>query len=379
LIVPFLDLSAVNAPYREELKEAFARVLHRGWFIAGAELEAFEQEFAQFCQTKYCVGVANGLDALILILEGYKLMGKLKEGDEVIVPGNTFIASILAIYKAGLKPILVDPEETSYNLSLENVHLVTTNKTKAIMAVHLYGQCADAIRLREFCDQNGLLLIEDAAQAHGATIESKIAGSIGHAAGFSFYPGKNLGALGDGGAITTDDTELYNILMAYRNYGSEKKYHNKYQGLNSRLDEVQAALLRVKLKYLSQDNKIRNQLATQYKTYIQNPLITLPNVLQDRCHVWHLFVVRCKQRDELATHLREQGIHTAIHYPVSPNRQEGYPELQNAFIPLSERLHEEILSLPMSPVHSSDEVQYVSYVINEFNLKKAITDNQYFF
>jgi len=353
-------------PYHEELEEVFSKVLRRGWFIIGEELEAFEQEFAQFCNSSYCIGVANGLDALILILEGYKILGKLREGDEVIVPGNTFIATILAIYKAGLKPVLVDPEETSYNLSLENVHLATTDKTKAIMAVHLYGQCADAIRLREYCDQNGLLLIEDAAQAHGATIESKIAGSIGHAAGFSFYPGKNLGALGDGGAITTDDTELYNILMAYRNYGSEKKYHNKYQGLNSRLDEVQAALLRVKLKYLSQDNKIRNQLATQYKTSIQNPLITLPEVLSDRCHVWHLFVVRCKQRDELATHLREQGIHTAIHYPVSPNRQEGYPELQNAFIPLSERLHEEILSLPMSPVLLDSEITYICNVINNY-------------
>lgn len=364
--VSFLNLGIVNAPYQNELEIAFLRVLNKGWFITGSELEAFEQEFSQYCNVKHCLGVANGLDALILIMEGYKLLGKLKEGDEVIVPGNTFIASILAIFKSGLKPILVDPEEKSYNLSLENIEKAITKKTKAIMPVHLYGQCADMIRIKSFCNRNGMLLIEDAAQAHGATIEGQPAGSMGHAAGFSFYPGKNLGALGDGGAITTNDTELYEILRAYRNYGSEKKYHNKYRGLNSRLDEIQAAFLSVKLKYLNRENTVRNELAQVYKSRIQNPDVVLPYVHPERSHVWHLFVIRCVQRDDLAAYLSSKGIQTVIHYPVAPNKQEGYPELKDAFIPFSERLHAEVLSLPMSPVHSVEEIEYVSDVINQF-------------
>lgn len=369
-MIKFLDLKAVNEQYRPEIDAAIQRVLDSGWYLLGEEGEAFECEFADYCQADHCLGVANGLDALVLILMGYRELGLMSEGDEVIVPANTYIASILAISRAGLKPVLVEPDELTYNIDPTLIEAAITERTKAIMAVHLYGQCADMDPICRIAKKHGLKVIEDAAQAHGATYRGRKAGSLGDAAGFSFYPGKNLGALGDGGAVTTCDSQLADAITALRNYGSHEKYHNKYKGMNSRLDEIQAAVLRVKLHYLDSDTEKRRTVAEAYLSALssQSSALTVPHVADYGVPAWHLFVVRTMQRDELVKHLMEHGIQTVIHYPVPPHRQAAYPELGGQSLPLTEAIHRQVLSLPFSPILSSKSVNFVSEAISRFLL-----------
>jgi dTDP-4-amino-4,6-dideoxygalactose transaminase len=366
VIIPFLDLKAINGQYRDELIAATTRVIDSGWYIQGAEVKAFEKEFADYCGSKHCIGVANGLDALILTLRAWKEMGKLKEGDEVIVPANTYIASILAITENGLVPVLVEPNETTFNLCLEKTAAAITAKTKAIVAVHLYGQISPMPALMQLADKHDLLVLEDAAQAHGAGIGGRKAGSWGHAAGFSFYPGKNLGALGDAGAVTTDDDVLAATIRALGNYGSHKKYENLYQGVNSRLDEIQAAMLRVKLRHLDKEIQARREVAEYYLANIDHPDIHLPVVGDRESHVWHLFVLRSAQRGALQSHLVEQSIQTLIHYPVAPHQQAAYDCWRGMRYPLTESIHQTVLSLPMSPVMSDENVSKVVELCNRF-------------
>lgn len=347
--VPFLSARDVNARFADELKAAVARVIDSGWYILGEEVAAFEQEFAAYCGVRHAVGVGNGLDALSLILRGYRQLGALREGDEVIVPGNTFIASFLAITENRLVPVPVEPDPTTFNLDPSRVEDAIGPRTRAIMAVHLYGQLADMAALSALARQRGLLLIEDAAQAHGASGAGRKAGAWGDAAGFSFFPTKNLGALGDGGAVVTDDDALARCVAALRNYGSETKYHHPFQGINSRLDEIQAAMLRVKLKYLDEDIARRRDVARRYLAAVRHPDILLPTVVDDERHVWHLFVVRSDRRDALQRHLHNQGVQSQVHYPVPPHLQPAYPSLHDIRLPLTERLHREVLSLPMGP------------------------------
>ena len=365
-MIKFLDLKAVNEQYRPEIDAAIKRVLDSGWYLLGEEGERFEREFADYCQADHCLGVANGLDALILILMGYRELGLMSEGDEVIVPANTYIASILAISRAGLKPVLVEPNELTYNLDPTLIEAAITERTKAIMAVHLYGQCADMDPICRIAQKHGLKVIEDAAQAHGATYRGCKAGSLGDAAGFSFYPGKNLGALGDGGAVTTCDSQLADAISALRNYGSHEKYHNKYKGMNSRLDEIQAAILRVKLAYLDEDAQKRRAVANHYLSGISHLELMLPYVAGYGAHAWHLFVIRHPKRDALAEHLKSQEIQTMIHYPVPPHRQTAYKELAVQSFGLTEAIHSQVLSLPMSPCMSLKSVNFVSSAISNF-------------
>ena len=367
-MIKFLDLKAVNEQYRPEIDAAIQRVLDSGWYLLGEEGEAFEREFADYSQVDHCLGVANGLDALVLILLGYKELGFMQEGDEVIVPANTYIASILAISRAGLKPILVEPDELTYNLDPNLIEAAISERTRAIMAVHLYGQCADMDPICRIAKKHGLKVIEDAAQAHGATYRGRKAGSLGDAAGFSFYPGKNLGALGDGGAVTTCDGQLADAITALRNYGSHEKYHNKYKGMNSRLDEIQAAVLRVKLGYLDIDTEKRRTVAETYLSALssQSLALTLPYVADYGLPAWHLFVVRTARRGELVKHLMVHGIQTVIHYPVPPHQQAAYPELGGQFLPLTEAIHREVLSLPLSSCLAESSVEIVSQSVLEF-------------
>ncbi|WOB28574.1 MULTISPECIES: DegT/DnrJ/EryC1/StrS family aminotransferase [Xanthomonas] len=364
--VPFLDLRAVNARYADELKAAAARVIDAGWYVLGQELAAFEEEFAGYCGAAHAVGVGNGLDALSLILRGYRELGVLREGDEIIVPANTFIATFLAISQNHLVLVPVEPDPVTFNMDTASVEKAIGPRTRAIMAVHLYGQLADMAALQTLAHRYGLLLIEDAAQAHGATVQGKRAGAFGDAAAFSFFPTKNLGALGDGGAVVTSDTRLAERIRALRNYGSEVKYQHLYQGVNSRLDELQAALLRVKLGYLDEEIALRRAVARRYLQGIDNPLIVLPTVVSDEQHVWHLFVVRSPQRDALQAHLLRHGIHAQIHYPVPPHRQPAYATLGDACLPVSERLHAEVLSLPMGPALDAASVERVIAACQSF-------------
>ncbi|MFZ0869361.1 MAG: DegT/DnrJ/EryC1/StrS family aminotransferase [Rhodanobacter sp.] len=347
--VPFLSLKDVNARYADELKAAAARVIDSGWYVLGDEVAAFEHEFAEYCGVRHAVGVGNGLDALSLILRGYKELGAIEEGDEVIVPGNTFIASFLAITENRLVPVPVEPDPTTFNMDPAAVEVAIGPRTRAIMAVHLYGQLADMPALTALARRHNLLLIEDAAQAHGAMSDGRKAGAFGDAAAFSFFPAKNLGALGDGGAVVTDDTLLAERIAALRNYGSDVKYRHLFQGLNSRLDEMQAAMLRVKLKYLDEDVAWRRRVARRYRDGIRHPHIQLPDVAHEEQHAWHLFVVRCSRRDALQRHLQALGIQSQVHYPVPPHRQPAYAALRNSQLPLTDRLHDEVLSLPMGP------------------------------
>ncbi len=367
-MIKFLDLKAVNEQYRPEIDAAIKRVLDSGWYLLGEEGEAFEREFADYSQVDHCLGVANGLDALVLILMGYRELGLMSEGDEIIVPANTYIASILAISRAGLKPILVEPDELTYNLDPNLIEAAISERTRAIMAVHLYGQCADMDPICRIAKKHGLKVIEDAAQAHGATYRGRKAGSLGDAAGFSFYPGKNLGALGDGGAVTTCDGQLADAITALRNYGSHEKYHNKYKGMNSRLDEIQSAILRVKLAYLDEDTEKRRFLANKYLSALKSRPISLttPHFADYGVPAWHLFVVRTSQRDHLVKHLIEHGIQTVIHYPVPPHRQAAYRELRGQSLPLTEAIHREVLSLPISPVLSDSDVGHVVESVCKF-------------
>ncbi|MEI7353509.1 DegT/DnrJ/EryC1/StrS family aminotransferase [Pectobacterium versatile] len=368
-MIDFLDLKEVNANYKNELKNAFSRVLDSGWYISGNELCKFEKQFSIYCGTRHAIGVANGLDALILTLRAWKTLGKLKNGDEIIVQANTYIASVLAITENGLTPVLVEPDPVTYNLSSESIKSVITSKTKAILPVHLYGQISPMNEITEIAKAHKLLVLEDCAQAHGALLSGKKAGAWGDAAGFSFYPGKNLGALGDAGAITTDDDELADALKALRNYGSHKKYENLYQGVNSRLDELQAALLTVKLKYLDETNRRRQEIAKAYCSGINNELIALPHLPKWTAeHVWHLFVIQCDNRDALQKFLSEKGIQTLIHYPTPPHLQHAYQELGlgEGSLPITESIHKRVLSLPMGPTLSDTEVQTVITALNEY-------------
>lgn len=369
-MTPFLDLQAINAQYRAELIAACTRVIDSGWYIGGKELNQFEQEFSVYCGSSHCIGVANGLDALILTLRAWLELGRLQPGDEVIVPANTYIASILAISANGLTPVLVEPDVASFNLSPTNARAAITAKTRAILPVHLYGQLADMPAIMALAREYGLLVLEDAAQAHGAAIDGKKAGCWGDAAGFSFYPGKNLGALGDAGAITTNDFELASTLRALRNYGSHEKYKNLFKGVNSRLDEIQAAMLCVKLRYLDTETSRRQEIAIAYTLGISHPEIELPiqgSVSKDlENHVFHLYVIRCKQREALQKHLSANGIQTLIHYPIPPHQQEAYTEWNTQNYPLTESMHRSVLSLPMGPTMSDADVQAVISAVNSF-------------
>ena len=363
-MISFLDLKNINELYRDNFLTALNRVLDSGWYILGEEVKRFETAFADYCGTKYCIGVGNGLDALTMILIAYDF----KPGSEVIVPANTYIASILAITRAGLTPILIEPNIETYNIDINLIEEKINEKTCAIMPVHLYGQVAEMAEINKIAKKYGLKVIEDAAQAHGASLKGKRTGCFGDAAGFSFYPGKNLGALGDGGSITTDDRELYDKIIALRNYGSYKKYVNTYKGLNSRLDELQAAFLGEKLLMLDSDNEKRRKIAEYYLQNIRNKEIILPYVGDRNSHVWHLFVIRTKKRGFLKNYLSDKGIQTQIHYPISPHKQEAYKEFDSLKLPVTEKIHREVLSLPISPVLRIDEVCAITDAINNFSI-----------
>lgn len=365
-MIKFLDLEKVTASHGEEINEAVTRVVNSGWYLQGNENEKFEKDFADYIGTEFCVGCANGLDALIWIFRAYVEMGVMKPGDEVIVPANTYIASILAISENGLVPVLVEPDINTYQIDLEKIEAAITPRTKAILIVHLYGQCAYTEKIGELCRKYDLKLIEDNAQAHGCKFNGRRTGSIGDAAGHSFYPGKNLGALGDAGAVTTNDSELAKVIRAVANYGSAKKYVFKYTGRNSRLDEIQAAVLDVKLRHLDDDNERRKQIAEMYINGITNPAVITPKVADRDAHVFHIFPIRTEKRDELQNYLAEHEVQTNIHYPIAPHKQECYRDWNSWSFPITEKIHAEELSLPISPVLTDEEVNEVIRLINEW-------------
>jgi len=370
--IKFLDLQKINNFHRQEYDAAIKKVLDSGWYILGNELNELEKNFAAFCSVKHCIGVSNGLDALILILRAYIEMGLMKEGDEIIVPSNTYIATILTISHNNLKPVLVEPIILTYNIDPHNIEKIITDKTKAILPVHLYGQCAEMDQINEIAKKYNLKVIEDSAQAHGAIYKGKRTGNLGDASGFSFYPGKNLGAFGDAGAVTTNDDKLAEVIRALRNYGSHQKYYNLYVGFNDRLDEIQAALLNVKLKYIDNENQRRREIAKLYCDNIKNPKIILPVVdtkypiLDYKGHVWHLFVVRTEKRNEFQKYLNDNGIQTVIHYPVPPHKQEAYKYMNGLNLPITEKIHKEVLSLPIGSHLNDHEIEYIVKKINEF-------------
>ncbi len=362
--VSFLDLHEVNERFRPEMDAAVKRVLDSGWYLLGKEDEVFEAAFAEYCGVKHCIGCANGLDALILII---RAMG-IGPGDEVIVPASTYIASILAISANGATPILVEPDAQTLLIDTAKIEAAVTPKTKAIMVVHLYGRAVEMKPVWEVAQRHGLKVIEDSAQAHGARYQGKCTGNLGDASGFSFYPGKNLGCLGDGGCVTTNDDALATAIRALRNYGSEKKYHNLYKGWNSRLDEIQAALLSVKLPHLDADNAYRRAIAQRYRAEIKHPKIVLPTEPADVLgHVWHVFPILCETRDTLQAYLAEHGIQTLIHYPIPPHQQPAYAEWAGQSYPISEKIHAQELSLPIGPTLSDEAVDYVIATINAWN------------
>lgn len=359
-MIRWLDLGKVNERFRTEIDARIKGVLDSGWYLQGKENGRFCEHFATFCGTKHALGVANGLEALALIIRAYGF----GVGDEIIVPANTFIASILAISQSGCTPVLVEPDPATYCIDPARIEAAITPHTKAIMVVHLYGQATPMQQVEEVAQRHGLKVIEDAAQAHGAMYRGKRVGNLGDAAAFSFYPGKNLGAIGDAGGITTNDTALYEKVKALANYGSDYKYHHIYKGTNSRLDELQAAVLDVRLSHLDADNTRRREVAHYYRKNITNPLISLPEVYDEEAHVWHVFAVRCKQRDNLQQYLKEHGIETNIHYPTPPHKQGAYSEWATRSYPITEQIHREVLSLPISPVLTDDEVQEVVSILN---------------
>lgn len=371
-MINFLDLHKINHRFEAEFKNKFSSFLDSGYYVLGENVTIFEKDFANYCGTKHCIGVANGLDALRLILEGFKELNKLKNGDKVLVASNTYIATILAIKQAGLVPKLVEANDSNYNFDLIELEKAINNGVKAIMPVHLYGELSSMREINQLAKKHNLLVIEDAAQAHGAKNNENIkAGNLGHAAGFSFYPTKNLGALGDAGAITTNDDALAEILKKLRNYGSSSKYVNQYIGLNSRLDEVQASFLRIKLPYLDEDNEKRISIANQYFSKISNPNISLPNVSNNGHHIYHQFVVRVRNRDGFITHLKNKEIGTLIHYPIPPHQQEALKEYKNLSFPITEKIHEEVVSLPMSPMLTDTEVQQIIQALNSYLIETS--------
>lgn len=363
-MIKFLDLQKINEQYRPEINKSIERVLDSGWYLLGKEVENFEKNFALFCGAKHAIGVANGLDALRLIIKAYGFSNE----DEIIVPANTYIASILAISDNGCKPVLVEPDINTYNINPELIEEKITSKTKAIMVVHLYGRVVEMEKIWALAKKYNLKIIEDSAQAHGAVYKGKKAGNLGDASGFSFYPGKNLGCLGDGGAVTTNDDELAQKIRALANYGSYVKYQNIYKGLNSRLDEIQAAILDVKLKGLDKDNEKRREIAKFYIENINNPKIILPQIKDENSHVWHIFSVRTEKRDELQKYLADNDIQTLIHYPIPPHKQQAYSEWNNLSFPITEKIHAEILSLPISPVMTREDMQKVVNIINNWKV-----------
>ncbi|MCP2027242.1 dTDP-4-amino-4,6-dideoxygalactose transaminase [Flavobacterium sp. HSC-32F16] len=366
-MIPFLDLKKINEPYETVFQEKLKTVLDNGWYILGKELETFEKAFAEYCQTKYCIGVGNGFDALVLIFKGYIELGKLKKGDEVIVPANTYIASILAILQADLIPVLVEPKLDTYNINPDLISGKITSKTKAILAVHLYGQSAEMDKINQIAQKHNFVVVEDAAQSHGVINNQKLTiNNLKSASGYSFYPGKNLGCLGDGGAVTTNDDELAKVLFSLRNYGSEKKYYNDYIGVNSRLDELQASFLNLKLPNLDTDNEKRRTIAKRYLSKIKNKKIVLPFWDFSNNHVFHLFVIRTENREKLQEYLNQNNIQTVIHYPVPPHKQNAFPEWNTLSLPITEKIHNEVLSLPISPVLNDSEVDFIIAVLNKY-------------
>ncbi|MDP2688316.1 MAG: DegT/DnrJ/EryC1/StrS family aminotransferase [Aequorivita sp.] len=366
-MIPFLDIKAINQRFENNFQKAFKQFLDSGYYILGNQVKEFEEAFANYCGVKHCIGVGNGLDALRLILEGYKILGKLKNGDEVLVASNTYIATIIAIKQTGMVPVLVEGNVSSYNFDIPSLKNSLTPKTKAIMPVHLYGQLAPMDEILKIAKKNNILLIEDAAQAHGAkNSEGKLAGNIGDAAGFSFYPTKNLGALGDGGAVTTNDDALAEVIKKLRNYGSSSKYVNEFLGINSRLDEVQAAFLNCKLPALDVDNNRRREIAKKYISEIKNKKIKLPEWDGSGNHIFHLFVVRVKDRADFIEFLNRNEIGSLIHYPIPPHKQKALSEYSHLSFPITEKIHEEVVSIPISPVFSEEDVDRVISGLNRY-------------
>ena len=365
-MIKFLELQKMNARYRKELNSAIMRVLDSGQYILGREVDAFQKEFAAFMGCKYCVACGNGLDALSLILKAYKYMNVLRDGDGIIVPANTFIATILAITQNNFVPTLVEPKLDTYNIDPDKIEQAITHKTKAIMVVHLYGQVADMEPILHIAKKHKLKVIEDSAQAHGCTYNGKMAGNLADAAGFSFYPGKNLGALGDAGAITTNDATLAKITKALSNYGSSTKYVNDYQGVNSRLDEIQAAILRTKLRSLKSENNKRKKIAEYYLKNIHNERIVLPKNYYPERNNWHVFVIRTQERERLQQYLIKNDVETTIHYPIPPHKQKAYTKWHGINLPITELIHKEIISIPISPVMSAAETKRLVQIINQY-------------
>jgi len=365
-MIKFLDLQQVTAMHSGEISSAVKRVVDSGRYLNGEENERFERNYSDYIGAKHTIGVANGLDALYLILKGYIVMGIMKPGDEVIVPANTFIASILAITQNELVPVFIDPDIETYQIDDSRIENAITKRTRAILIVHLYGQCAYTERIGLICEKYNLKLIEDNAQAHGCLFNGRKTGSLGNAAGHSFYPGKNLGALGDAGAVTTSDDELDEVVRALANYGSSKKYVFRYEGRNSRLDEIQASILNVKLKYLDEDNAARKRVAHFYIDGIQNPVIVLPKVRDWEANVFHIFPIRCSHRDALQQYLSGKGVQTLIHYPIPPHKQACYRKWNNLSLPVTEKIHDEELSLPIGPVLADNDVLFTIDIINKW-------------
>jgi len=366
--VPFLDLKEVTAQHRQEIIEALTEVVDSGWYILGNKVKTFEEQFASYCGSSYAIGTGNCLDALSLIIRGYKELGVFSDGDEILVPANTYIASILAVTQNNLVPVLVEPDVFSYNIDVALLEKHISEKTKGILVVHLYGQIGYSEEMQRIANAHGLKIIEDSAQSAGASYHGRMAGNLGDASGISFYPSKNLGALGDAGAVTTNDKKLAEVVRALRNYGSNEKYHNLYKGINSRLDEIQAAVLLVKLKYLTEENESRRAIASQYLSRITNPKLILPRIVYEAAaHVWHIFAVRTEERDRFQKHMSAQGIETLIHYPIPPHKQVAYTEWADRTYPITEEIHTTILSLPLSPFMSEDSIQRVIDACNSFS------------
>ena len=376
-MIPFLNLKTINQPFEIALQEKMKQFLTNGWYVLGNEVKQFEVDFANYCETKHCIGVGNGLDALVLIFKGYIQLGKLQKGDEVIVPANTYIASILAVLQADLVPVLVEPKLETYNINPDLIEAKITTKTKAILPVHLYGQLCEMDKINTIAQKYNLLVVEDAAQAHGARLSvqsqfsvtdchAELVSASHHPTAFSFYPSKNLGALGDGGAITTNDDELAEVLYSLRNYGSKTKYENEIIGVNSRLDELQAAFLNVKLPHLDAENQIRRQIAKRYLSEIKKDKFVLPFWNETENHVFHLFVIRTKNRKELQNYLKENRIETMIHYPIAPHQQKALAGWNHLSFPITEKIHQEVLSIPMNATLTDDEIEHIISTLNRY-------------